>query len=183
MSLVFRHHLSHSQAHILAGVLAANDVPALVVGDLAANLYGGIPALDCSVMVPEELLEDAENLMRSDFAGEPPDDSLPPEQCPSDGDPPGVGVMLCASLLLGAAGLAVHTFILILSILATHTSPEGYLHMALRTLVFVELPALVVGMLIHAVATGLLLRIIRGYRRGSLISRAVVKALLVLLIL
>jgi hypothetical protein len=183
MSLVLRHHLSHSQAHILAGVLAAHDIPAWVVGDLTAHLYGGTPVLDCALRVPQAVADDAEELLRSDFAAEAPVDSLPPEQGPPDGDPPGIGAMLCASLLLAAAGFAVHVLAVTLSIFATHTSPEGYLRMALHTVFFLELPALLVGALVHAVGAGLLLRIIRGYRRGTRFSRVVVKTLLVLLIL
>jgi hypothetical protein len=183
MSLVFRHHLSPSHAHILAGVLATHGIPTAVVGDLAAPLYGGNPLLDCSLGVPQDLVEEAEAVLRSDFVEEPPDGSLLPEQGPPDGDPPGIGAMLCASLLLAAAGFAVRVFIVLLSIFATSTSPEGYLRMALRALFLVELPALLVGALIHAVVAGLLLRIIRGYRRGALFSRVVVKTLLVLLIL
>lgn len=183
MSLVFRHHLSSSHAHILAGVLATHGIPAAVVGDLAAPLYGGTPLLDCSLAVPQDFVEEAEHVLRSAITEEPPDDSLPPEQGPSDGDPPGVGAVLCASLLLAAAGFAVHVFVELLFIFATYASPEGYLSGALQPLFFRELPGLMIAALLHAVGAGLLLRIIRGYRRGSLFYRVIVKTLLLVLIL
>lgn len=183
MSLVLRRHLSHSQAHILVGVLASGGISSLVVGDLACQLYGGTTILDCVVLVPEEEMEDAENFLRSDLADEPIDETVPPEQGPPDGDPPGIGDILPASVLLFSACFAARAFLVIMMTITTHISPEGHLRQAMTLLLFTELPFLVVCMVIHSIGAGLLLKIIRGYRRGSLFCRIVVKALLVVLIL
>lgn len=183
MSLVFRHHLSHSQAHILVGMLASGGIPSLVVGDLACRLYGGTTILDCVVLVPEEQAEDAENFLRSGVADEFIDDTLPPEEGPPDGDPPGIGDILPASALLFSACFAVRAFLVILTAITTHISPEGHLRKAMSALLLTELPLLIVCVVICAVGFGPLLKIIRGFRHGSRCCRIVVKALLVVLIL
>lgn len=77
MSCVYRHHLSSTQAHIVAGILNSNGVAAAVAGDIAEQIYGGVPMLDCVVIVPEEELEEAEAVLRTDFPDEPPDTDIP----------------------------------------------------------------------------------------------------------
>lgn len=150
-------------------MLASGGIPSLVVGDLACHLYGGTTILDCVVLVPEEQAEDAENFLRSGFADELIDDTPPPEE-----GPPGIGDILPASALLFSACFAVRAFLVILTAITTHISPEGHLREAMSALLLTELPLLIVCVVICAVGFGLLLKIIRGFRQGSRCCRIVV---------
>lgn len=167
MSCVFRHHLSSSQAHILAGVLSSNGVTAAVTGDIADQIYGGTPMLDCVVIVPEEETEEAEAVLRTGFTDEPPAPDIPAETCPPDGDPPGVGDILFSTLCLAPLAALIPAVLAAFQILTYQPRTlkpvlDIFVHTYLHSL------QLLIGCLpFLALGAGLLLRIIRGYRRGS----------------
>ncbi len=183
MSCVFRHHLSSTQAHIVAGILNSNGVTAAVAGDIADQIYGGVPMLDCVVIVPEEELEEAEAVLRTDFPDEPPDTDIPAESCPPDGDPPGVGPILCGMLWLAPIAALAPALLTGLQIFSTRPRT---LQPILERIVFTYLHTLLGLMVlvpVYAIGAGLLLRIIRGYRNGSRACRVIVKIILLLMIL
>ncbi len=183
MSLIFRSHLPYSQAHILAGALASGGIPAAVAGDLAAHLYGGTSLLDCVVMVPEDWEEEAEAFLRADLVEEPPDPNLPAETCPPDGDPPGMGAILYATLCLAPFAAALPALLAGIQVFGEHATSLQPALVAMAHMYVEGLVVLLVCLPLHALGAGLLLRIIRGYKRGSRLSRLLVKGLLVLLIL
>ncbi|MDB6004506.1 MAG: hypothetical protein JWR15_1493 [Prosthecobacter sp.] len=139
--------------------------------------------VDCVVIVPEDEMEEAEAFLRADFREEPLDTDIRAETCPPDGDPPGIGVILYATLYLAPIASIIPALLAALRALMNHPSSlqpviEGFAFMYLRGLLFLFccLPVVAIG-------AGLLLRIIRGYRNGSRICRLIVKALLLLLLL
>jgi|GEM_PF-1991450 len=167
MSCVFRHHLSSSQAHILAGVLTSNGVTAAVTGDIADQIYGGTPMLDCVVIVPEEEMEEAESVLRTGFTDEPPAEDIPMETCPPDGDPPGVGDILFGTLCLAPLAALVPSALSALQVLTYHPRTlKPVLDVLVHTYLD-SLKVLIVCLPFLALGAGLLLRLIRGYRRGS----------------
>lgn len=183
MSCVFRHHLSFSQAHILAGVLSSNGVTAAVTGDIADQIYGGTPMLDCVVIVPEEEVEEAESVLRTGFTEEPPAADLPLETSPPDGDPPGAGAILFGTLCLAPLAALVPAVLSALQVLTYQPRTLKPIVDALVLTYLHSLYALVWCLPFLALGAGLLLRIIRGYRNGSWACRLVVNALLILLLL
>lgn len=182
MSCVFRHHLSFWRAHIVAGVLASNGVTAGVAGDIITQVYGGMSMIDCVVIVPEEELEEAEAVLRNEFFEEPPDPEIPAESCPPDGDPPGVGPILYCMLFLAPFAALVPALLTGLHVFSTR---PRFLQPILEGIVFTYLDTLlglIVFVPVYAIGAGLLLRIIRGYRRGSWLCRIIVKIILLLMI-
>ncbi|MBN8422787.1 MAG: DUF2007 domain-containing protein [Verrucomicrobia bacterium] len=167
MSCVFRHHLSSSQAHILAGVLSSNGVTAAVTGDIADQIYGGTPMLDCLVIVPEEEMEEAEAVLRTGFTEEPPTPDIPAETCPPDGDPPGVGDILFTTLCLAPLAALIPAVLSAFQILRYQPRTlKPVLDIFVHT--YLDSLQVLIGCLpFLALGAGLLLRIIRGYRRGS----------------
>jgi hypothetical protein len=146
-------------------------------------LYGGTPMVDCVVIVPEDEVEEAEAFLRSDFGEEPLDPDIPAETCPPDGDPPGIGAILYATLFLAPIASIIPALLVALRALMNHSSSlqpviEGFGFTYFRGLLFLFccLPLVAIG-------AGLLLRIIRGYRNGSRLCRLMVNALLILLLL
>jgi hypothetical protein len=183
MICVFRHHLPSAQAHILAGVLSSGGISAAVTGDIADQLYGGTPMLDCVVIVPEDEIEEAEAFLRADFTGEPPDSDIPAETCPSDGDPPGIGTLLCATLCLAPLAALIPALLVELQVLGNHPSSLQPVLLGMARAYFESLLLLIIYLPFFAIGTGLSLRIIRGYRSGSLLFLLMVKGLLLFFLL
>ncbi len=171
MSCVFRHHLPAAQAHILAGVLSSGGISAAVTGDIADQLYGGMPLLDCLVIVPEDEVEEAEAYLRSDFSEEPLDADIPFESCPPNGDPPGIGAILFGTLCLAPLAALIPTLLVGFRILGYHSASLHPILMGMVHTYFSSLILLICCLPIFAIGAGLLLRILRGYCSGSRVFR------------
>jgi hypothetical protein len=74
------------------GILESNGIPAFLVGAPMSNVYGGVGILSqINLLVPQELLDDARNLLdparaESDQAGESPE-AAGSGQSPDDAGP------------------------------------------------------------------------------------------------
>lgn len=178
MSQIFRSHLPYSQAHILAGALSSGGISAAVGGEITAHLYGGTPLLDCTVLVPEDQVEEAEAFLSADVGEEPLDPDIPVESCPPNGDPPGIGAILCGTLLIAPLAAVIPALLVGLRILGNQPALLEPVLKAMASTYFTSLLLLLVSLPVIAIGAGLLLPIIRGYRRGSVLCRVMVRVML-----
>lgn len=182
MSRIFRSHLPYSQAHILAGALSSGGISAAVGGEMTAQIYGGTPLLDCTVLVPEDQVEEAEAFLSSDVSEEVPAPDIPAESCPPDGDPPGIGAILYGTLCLAPFAAVIPSLLTGMRIL-THRIDS--LEPVVRGVVFAyftSLLTIVIALPLIAIGAGVLLGVIRGYRRGSRLCRMIVAVVIWILI-
>lgn len=172
-----------AQAHILAGALSSGGFSAAVTGDIADQLYGGTPMLDCLVIVPEEEMEEAESFLRADFTEEPLDTDILVETSPPDGDPPGTGVILYATFCIAPFAALISALLVGFQVLGAHPSSLQPVLAGMALMYFRSLLVLICGLPLVAIGAGLLLLIIRGYRNGRLLCRLMVGGLLLLALL
>lgn len=170
MLTIFRRHLAPHEAHVLAGMLCASDVPAYVWGENTAHVYGDMALGGCIVAVDDACLAEAAEVLKM-----VPDDDLNSQtgeasQQTFDAGPPGILDLFCFGLMvsLGAAAL--------LSLLgmswSLYMGEHGWVWGCMRTLS----STLLIGLLwstIFSIGAGLLLKIVRGYRAGSVFCRVV----------
>ncbi|MGV3660260.1 MAG: hypothetical protein ACO1TE_08740 [Prosthecobacter sp.] len=188
MTSVIRQHLPPAQAHILAGVLSSAGIPAHVWGYEAAHIYGEMAIGGCSVVIDDEQWEEAEAVLNStDFAPkEPPaedgTDALA-ETCPPDGDLPGIGIILYATLRLAPLAALVPAALFGLRILAFHDGSLGEILRGIISVYLQSLLALVLLLPMFAIGAGLLLWLIPSYRRGEPAIGIIAKVIVLVLIL
>lgn len=183
MSEIFRSHLPYSRAHILAGALSSAGISAAVGGDNSAHLYGGIPMLDCTIMVPEDQVEEAEAFLKAEVGDEPPEANIPGETCPPNADLPGIGAVFLGGLCCAPFAAVIPALLAGLRSLANHPTSLEPVVKAMGSAYLASLLLIVASLPVVAIGAGLLLRIVQGYRDGSVISRTMVRVIIWLLIL
>ncbi len=183
MSRIFRSHLPYSQAHILAGALSSGGISAAVGGEMTAQIYGGTPLLDCTVLVPEDQVEEAEAFLSSDVSEEVPAPDIPAESCPPDGEPPGIGAILYGTLCLAPFAAVIPSLLTGMRILNDRIDSLEPVVRGVVFAYFTSLLTIVIALPLVAIGAGLLLRIVRGYRRGSRLCRMIVAIVIWILIL
>lgn len=177
MISVLRRHVPHSQASILAGALRSAGFHADVWGAQAAHFYGEMVLGGCSLVVKEDEHEDAEAYLAATPQEPPPELAEASETGPSDGDPPGVAVLLYCGLWLAFGLTAVLTITGGSYTIIEGLYRTGALVIPVKMLLlsfFSVFVLLGVHFACVAAGAGTLLRIIQGYRAGSKACRLVV---------
>jgi hypothetical protein len=185
MTAVLRQHVPHAQASILAGALRSAGFHADVWGEQAAHLYGEMAVGGCSLVVKEDEYEDAEAYLAATPQEPPPELAEASETGPSDGDPPGVAVLLYCGLWLAFGLTAVLTITSGSYMIIEGFYRTGVLVIPVKMLLLSFFSVFVLlGLHFACVAAGAgtLLRIIQGYRAGSKTCRFVVQLVVALMI-
>ena len=125
------------------------------------------------MVVQEDEQVEAEAFLSAQPNGEAPDSEIIPETAPCDGDPPGVSTLLYCSLWLAlwAAGIltTVASCLLFLGLMMAGKLPDTMLHLPGAILMTFCQHVMTCGLnfALVAIGSGLLLRIIKGFRAGS----------------
>ena len=184
---VLRQHVPSSQARILVGALRSAGFHADVWGEQAAHFYGDLATGGCSVVVDDELPEDAEAFLNAAVEEAPENLGTEVESCPSDAHPPSVG-----TLTYSGAWVAL-VFSSLVTVITGLVGMANWFLIGFHSNLFALVPVMFRSFLAAFISSGIvvvcfviiaapLLLLIRGYRAGSALCRLVIKALAVVMV-